>query len=93
MASGFNPWLTCCGQHQILPPRLCRLPGGNQPALNLSILSAPQVTIARSVNPKNKDRLVNITVRNIGVDLLIVQPFVRPQNRWQKGTYADALDV
>lgn len=51
------------------------------------------MTIARSVNPKNKDRLVNITVRNIGVDLLIVQPFVRPQNRWQKGTYADALDV
>lgn len=53
----------------------------------------PQVTIARSVNPKKKDRLVNITVKNLGLDLLIVQPFVRAQSRWQKGQYADALEV
>lgn len=42
---------------------------------------------------RHRDREVEIVVKNIGIKIKIVQKYIKPLNRWVKGTYATHLDV
>lgn len=52
----------------------------------------PQVTISYKAD-RACDRTVTITVRNIGVSVVITQKYLKPVRRYQKGTYADYLSA
>ncbi|PRW61229.1 ribulose bisphosphate carboxylase oxygenase activase [Chlorella sorokiniana] len=50
----------------------------------------PQVTISYKAD-RRCDRIVTITVRNIGVSVVITQKYLKPVRHWQQGSYADYL--
>lgn len=61
-----------------------------RPCRNLRL--GPLVTISYEA-ARHRDREVEIVVKNIGIKIKIVQKYIKPLNRWVKGTYATHLDV
>lgn len=57
-----------------------------------SLPCPPQVTI-KHAGGRNRDRVVEITVKNIGVKIVIAQPFLKGTRKWDRGSYAESLTV